>query len=89
MGIQNIELNADSFKDLSKLPQPIKLILSVLVAAIVIGAAYFFVFSKQLAALEQASNQEKELRSNYEMSVKKVAALPVLEKQITIINASH
>ncbi len=88
MGIQNIELSADSLKDLSKLPQPIKLILSVLVAVVVIGAAYFFVFSKQLATLEQASNQEKELRTNYEMSVRKVAALPILEKQIVDLTES-
>ena len=88
MGIQNIELSADSLKDLSKLSQPVKLVLSILVAAIVIGAAYFFLFSKQLAALEQASNQEKELRENYKMSVNKVAGLPVLEKQIVDLTES-
>ncbi len=88
MGIQNLELNADSLKDLSKLPQPVKLVLSLLVAAVVIGAAYFIVFSKQLATLEQSVAQEADLRTNYEMSVKKVAGLPILEKQIVELKES-
>ena len=88
MGIKNMELNADSLKDLSKLPQPAKLVLSLLVAAIVIGAAYFIVFSKQLTTLEEIVTQEGELRTNYEISVKKVAGLKILEKQIAELNES-
>ncbi len=78
----NIAINADTFKDISKMPKAVQCLIYVLVICIVVGIGYFVFFSKQLMTLEAAENQETELRTTYETSVVRAASLPDLIKEM-------
>lgn len=82
MASKNITINADTFKDISKMPKAALYAIYLVVILIVLGIAYLVFFSKQLTSLSDAEEDEDKLKENYQMVASKAASLPDLKKEM-------
>lgn len=82
MASKNITINADTFKDISKLPKAALYGIYGVAILIVLGIAYLVLFSKQWTELSDAEEEENKLKENYQMVAAKAAALPDLKKDL-------
>ena len=62
--LKNMDLNT-----LHELPTPLKLGLSALLIAAILGAGYFFVFQDQLSQLDNAKKQEETLTQDEQIEI--------------------
>ncbi len=59
------DFNNIDFKNAGSLPMPVKLVLLSIVALILIGLGYWFLWNPQLEELDQAKSKEQELRQTF------------------------
>ena len=69
------DFNNIDFKNVGSLPMPVKLVLLSIVAIILIGLGYWFLWSPQIDELDQAKAKEQELRQTF--LTKKAQAIKV------------
>jgi type IV pilus assembly protein PilO len=69
------DFNNIDFKNLGTLPMPVKLVLLTFMFLILLGLGYFFLWSDQLAEIDQAKAKEQELRQVF--LTKKAQAIKV------------
>ena len=81
--LKNMDLNT-----LHELPAPLKLGLSALLIAAILGAGYFFVFQDQLSRLDDAKKQEETLKETYKTKSIQAANLKSLQQELEVLNKS-
>ena len=81
--LKNMDLNT-----LHELPTPLKLGLSALLIAAILGAGYFFVFQDQLSQLDDAKKQEETLKETYKTKSIQAANLKSLQQELEVLNKS-
>ena len=69
------DFNNIDFKNAGSLPMPVKLVLLGILAIILIGLGYWFLWSPQIDELDQAKAKEQELRQTF--LTKKAQAIKV------------
>lgn len=76
------DLNELDFSNIGTWPTPVKLVLVVVVCIIVAIAGYYLDTENQLKKLEQAEQQEKQLRADFEEKQEKASNLVAYRKQL-------
>lgn len=85
------KLNNLDVQDLRKIgtaPQPVKLLVILLLAAVIIAAMGWFLVKPELEAKERAERKEQELREQFEIVQKKAASLPAYRAQLAEMEES-
>jgi type IV pilus assembly protein PilO len=75
-------------QNLGNWPIPVKAVIIVLVCAAALGAGYYFDTQYQLATLEETTNKEEELKTEFKDKQWQAAALPKLKEQLTQIEST-
>lgn len=86
MAAKNIK-NMD-LQSLYLLSTPVKIILACLVAVVVVVVAYFAIFRDQLSTLENAKEQEQELKEKYNQKAIQAASLDNLKAEPNALRQS-
>ena len=76
------ELRNVDFNNIGTAPLPVKVVVVVLVAALIIGAGFYFDTKGQLADLEKVEAKEIELKQAFENKAKKAANLEEYKDQL-------
>ena len=76
------ELRNLDFNNIGTAPLPIKVVVVVFIAALIIGAGFYFDTKDQLANLEQYEAKEIELKQTFEVKAKKAANLEEYKDQL-------
>lgn len=76
------DLKNVDFNNIGSAPLPVKVIVVVLVAALIIGAGFYFDTKGQLADLEKREAKEVELKQTFESKAKKAANLEEYKEQL-------
>lgn len=64
-------------------PMPVKIIVALILFGLILGGGYWFFVKDQYAELDRVSDQEQELRQEYEEKAYKVANLDVFKRQMS------
>jgi type IV pilus assembly protein PilO len=92
MDVKNLSLNLDfkqlNPKDIGSWPWIIKGFILILLFLGIIGAAYWFIFSEQITALETAEAKEKTLKDEFINKKKQAINLDIYRKQLKEIEQS-
>ena len=76
------ELRNLDFNNIGTAPLPVKVIVVVFVAALIIGAGFYFDTKDQLTDLERHEAKEVELKQTFEVKAKKAANLEEYKEQL-------
>ncbi|MEW7998623.1 MAG: type 4a pilus biogenesis protein PilO [Candidatus Thiodiazotropha endolucinida] len=76
------DLNELEFNNIGIWPTPIKLVVVVLVAALVLVVGYYLVIEDDIASLEGVQKEEQKLRANFAEKQSKAANLEGYRKQL-------
>ncbi|MEW8231076.1 MAG: type 4a pilus biogenesis protein PilO [Candidatus Thiodiazotropha endolucinida] len=76
------DLNELEFNNIGIWPTPIKLVVVVLVAALVLVAGYYLVIEDEIADLENVQKEEQKLRADFAKKQSKAANLGAYRKQL-------
>jgi len=76
------EIRDLDFNDLGSASTGAKAFLLIVLAALIIGAGYWFIIKDQRADLENRERQEAQLRQEFQEKQRKAASLEVLEQQL-------
>ncbi|MCU7941642.1 MAG: type 4a pilus biogenesis protein PilO [Candidatus Thiodiazotropha sp. (ex Cardiolucina cf. quadrata)] len=76
------DLNELDFNNIGIWPTPIKLVVVVLVAALVLVAGYYLIIEDEIADLENVQKEEQKLRADFAKKQSKAANLEAYRKQL-------
>ena len=76
------DLRNVDFNNIGTAPLPVKVIVVVFVAALIIGAGFYFDTKSQLTELDQHEAKEVELKQTFEIKAKKAANLEEYKDQL-------
>lgn len=76
------DLRNVDFNNIGTAPLPVKVIVVVLIAALIIGAGFYFDTKGQLTDLEKFEAKEVELKQTFELKAKKAANLEQYKEQL-------
>ena len=76
------ELRNLDFNNLGSAPLPVKVVVVVFIAALIIGAGFYFDTKDQLTDLEKYEAKEVELKNTFEVKAKKAANLEEYKEQL-------
>lgn len=82
MNLSGIDINDLDASNIGSWPQPLKIVVFVFVAVIILGVGYFVDTSKQLASLEAVQEKEAELTQLFEIKQAKAANLESYKLQL-------
>ncbi|MBT3043106.1 MAG: type 4a pilus biogenesis protein PilO [Candidatus Thiodiazotropha sp. (ex Codakia orbicularis)] len=76
------DLNELDFNNIGIWPTPIKLVVVVLIAALVLVAGYYLIIEDEIADLENVQKEEQKLRADFAKKQSKAANLEAYRKQL-------
>jgi type IV pilus assembly protein PilO len=85
--MKNFDLRNLDFNNSGAWPTPVKALFCFLLAAVILGLAYYFYVSDQRVQLEQLQRTEASLRQDFETKQAKAVNLEPLKEQLVEMNA--
>lgn len=83
-----MNVNEIDFNKLHLAAKPVQMVVALVLAALIVGGGYFFMFKDQMETWDAAKERETQLKDEYEKLSTQVANLENLEKELVLIEAS-